>query len=61
MDAITNPRISNFVRVSFINTKAITAETGGTKKNKVEVLLTDLFLIKYIKIANAPKEIKKIW
>ena len=30
-------------------------------KNKVEVLLTDLFLIKYIKIANAPKEIKKIW
>ena len=39
---------------------AINAEIEGTKKNKFEVWLAVPFFIKYIKIVNAPKEIKMI-
>ena len=45
---------------SFIKIQAINTETGGTKKNSVAVLLAESFLIKYIKIVNAPKETANI-
>ena len=48
------------VRFSFNKKNAITADTGGTRKKSVEVLLTDPALIKYIRIVNAPNETRKI-
>ena len=36
------------------------AETGGTKKNKLEVLLAVPIFIKYIKIVKAPKDTTRI-
>ena len=44
------------VKVSSTNSQPITADTGGIKKNKAEVLLAEPFLIKNIKIVKAPKE-----
>ena len=55
-DVTKKPTISMKLKTSFINTQAIIAETGGTKKNRVEDLLTDPSLIKNIKIVKAPKE-----
>ena len=48
--------MSIVLKFSFKNIQAIIAVTGGTKKNKVEVLLTDPSLIKNINIVNAPNE-----
>ena len=53
--------MSIVVKFSSIKINAITAEVGGTKKNRVVVLLTDPSFIKNIKIVNAPKETKNIW
>ena len=49
------------VNCSFKNIHAITAEVGGTKKNKVVVLPTVPLLIKNIRIVKAPNETNIIW
>jgi len=61
MVARAKPKISNFVKFSFKNNQAIIAVVGGIKKNTETVLLAELFLIRNIKIVNAPKETRIIW
>ena len=61
IDAITNPIKSFAVKSSFKNNQAIEAVTIGIKKKRDIVLLAEFFLIKNIKIENAPKETKKTW
>ena len=53
--------MSIVVKFSSIKINAITAEVGGTKKNRVVVLLTDPSFIKNIKIVNAPNDTSSIW
>ena len=48
------------LKISPRNNHAIIADTGGTKKNNVVVLLTDPAFIKNIKIVNAPKDTRII-
>ena len=57
---MSNPITSKNVIISSSTIHAINAEIEGTKKNKFEVLLAVPIFIKYIKIVNAPKEIKII-
>ena len=60
-EAIRKPIKSILVSCSFKKIQAIKAVVAGIKKNTVTVLLAELFLIKNIKIVNAPKDTKKIW
>ena len=48
--------MSKEVNVSSKIIKAIKAEIGGTKKNKVDVSFALLFANNHIKIKNAPSE-----
>merc|ERR1711991_901218 len=54
------PKISKEVNVSSKIIKAIKAEIGGTKKNKVDVSFALLFANNHIKIKNAPSETANI-
>ena len=47
-------------KLSSKNNQAISAETGGIKKNKLDVLLAEPILIKYINIVKAPNDTAKI-
>ena len=58
---IRNPTKSKLVKLSFKNNQAIKADVAGIKKNIETVLLAELFLIKNIKIVNAPKDTRNIW
>ena len=51
-----NPKISIKYKSSPSTKYAITPVVGGIKKNKFDVLLAVPVLIKYIKIAYAPKD-----
>ena len=51
---------SKLFNFSFKNNQAIIAVVGGIKKNIETVLLAELFLIKNIKIVNAPKDTRNI-
>ena len=51
-----SPKISIKYKSSPSMKYAITPVVGGIKKNKFDVLLAVPFLIKYIKIAYAPKD-----
>lgn len=53
--AMIKPIISRVVNPSFSNIHPMIAATGGTKKKSADVWLAELWLIKYIKIENAPK------
>lgn len=53
--AMMKPIISRAVSPSFNNIHPMIAATGGTKKKSADVWLAELWLIKYIKIENAPK------
>ena len=44
-ELINNPKISKDVIISSKNNQAIKAEIDGTKKNKLDVWLADLFLL----------------
>ena len=57
---IRNPIKSKLVNLSFKKSQAIKADVAGIKKNTDTVLLAELFLIKNIKIVNAPKDTRKI-
>ena len=59
-EATMKPNMSIRDNCSFKNIHAITADVAGIKKNTVTVLLAELFLIKNIKIVNAPKDTRKI-
>ena len=58
---IRNPTKSKLVKLSSKNNQAIKADVAGIKKNIETVLLAELFLIKNIKIVNAPKDTRNIW
>ena len=60
IEAIIKPIISIFVNISSRKNQPIIAETAGIKKNIETVLLAEFFLIKNIKIVNAPNETRKI-
>ena len=55
-----NPIKSNLVKFSFKKSQAIKADVAGIKKKIETVLLAELFLIKNIKIVNAPNDTKNI-
>ena len=58
--ATISPIMSLMLSASSKNTKPITADAGGTRKNKVAVWLADPALIKYINIVKAPKDTARI-
>ena len=57
---MAKPIRSKLFKISPKNNHAITAVVGGIKKNTETVLLAELFLIKNIKIVNAPNETRNI-
>ena len=58
--ATAKPIRSKLFKTSFKNNQAIIAVVGGIKKNIETVLLAELFLIKNIRIENAPKDTRNI-
>ena len=60
MEVIKNPTKSSVVNFSFKNIQAIKAEVGGIRKKIETVLLAEFFLIRNIKIVNAPNETRNI-
>ena len=59
--AIKKPIKSKLVNFSFKKNQAMKADVDGIRKNTETVLLAEFFLIKNIRIVNAPKETRKIW
>ena len=54
------PTKSIVVSVSFRKSHARKADVGGIKKKIDTVLLAEFFLIKYIRIVNAPNDTRNI-